>query len=240
MGCGEVIELAKQLASYIIKSMDDKASGKGQEKRRDAERSRKAILSAAEAQFAERGFDAVSLGQIAAAAGLSRGTPSYFFGSKEQLYQEVLEQAFSDREEATRNACRPLVTWASANDSGSLRAPMSQAVEGYIEFLRLRPSFLKLIQREELAGGARLRSVPRESKAIKEAFEAVLSVADKRRLKAFSVADAVLVFVSLTFSPLTQRSTFMASLERDLGEPKVRRAHVRLTVDQLLHLTGLN
>lgn len=220
--------------------MDDKASGKGQEKRRDAERSRKAILSAAEAQFAERGFDAVSLGQIAAAAGLSRGTPSYFFGSKEQLYQAVLEQAFSDREEATRNACRPLVAWASANDSASLQDPMSQAVEGYIEFLRLRPSFLKLIQREELAGGARLRDVPRESRAIEEAFEAVLSVADKRGLKAFSVADAVLVFVSLTFSPLTQRSTFMASLERDLDEPKVRRAHVRLTVDQLLHLIGLN
>jgi TetR/AcrR family transcriptional regulator len=220
--------------------MDDRASGKGQEKRRDAERSRKAILSAAEAQFAERGFDAVSLGQIAAAAGLSRGTPSYFFGSKEQLYQAVLEQAFSDREEATRNACRPLVAWASANDSASLQAPMSQAVEGYIEFLRLRPSFLKLIQREELAGGARLRGVPRESRAIEEAFEMVLSVADKRGLKAFSVADAVLVFISLTFSPLTQRSTFMASLERDLDESKVRRAHVRLTVDQLLHLTGLN
>jgi len=220
--------------------MDDEASGKGQEKRRDAERSRKAILSAAEAQFAERGFDAVSLGQVAAAAGLSRGTPSYFFGSKEQLYQAVLEQAFSDREEATRNACRPLVAWASANDTASLRAPMRQAVEGYIEFLLLRPSFLKLIQREELAGGARLRGVPRESRAIEEAFEAVLSAAERRGLKAFSVADAVLVFVSLTFSPLTQRSTFMASLERDLGEPKVRRAHVRLTVDQLLHLTGLN
>jgi TetR/AcrR family transcriptional regulator len=240
MGCGEVIELAKQSASYIIESMDDEASGKGQEKRRDAERSRKAILSAAEAQFAERGFDAVSLGQVAAAAGLSRGTPSYFFGSKEQLYQAVLEQAFSDREEATRNACRPLVAWASANDTASLRAPMRQAVEGYIEFLLLRPSFLKLIQREELAGGARLRGVPRESRAIEEAFEAVLSAAERRGLKAFSVADAVLVFVSLTFSPLTQRSTFMASLERDLGEPKVRRAHVRLTVDQLLHLTGLN
>jgi TetR/AcrR family transcriptional regulator len=220
--------------------MNDKASGDGQEKRRDAERSRKAILGAAEKQFAERGFDAVSLGQIAAAASLSRGTPSYFFGSKEQLYQAVLEQAFGDREEATRNACRPLVAWASSGGGASLRTPMSEAVEGYIEFLRRRPSFLRLIQREELAGGTRLRSVPRESRAIEEAFEAVLSVAGERGSKAFSVADAVLVFVSLTFSPLTQRSTFMASLERDLNEPKVRRAHVRLTVDQLLHLTGLN
>jgi AcrR family transcriptional regulator len=240
MGCAEIIELAKQSASYIIESMDGRASGEGREKRRDAERSRKAILSAAEAQFAERGFDAVSLGQIAAAAGLSRGTPSYFFGSKERLYQAVLEQAFGDREEATRNACRPLVAWAGSDGSASLKGPMSEAVEGYLEFLLRRPSFLKLIQREELAGGTRLRSVPRESRAIEEAFETVLSVAIKRKSKAFSVADAVLVFVSLTFSPLTQRSTFMASLELDLSEPKTRRAHVRLVVAQLLHLTGLS
>jgi len=220
--------------------MNDKAGGDSQERRRDAERSRQAILGAAEEQFAERGFDGVSLGQVATAAGLSRGTPSYFFGSKEKLYQAVLEQAFSDREEATREACRPLVEWASGGGEASLRKPMTKAVEGYIEFLLRHPSFLKLIQREELAGGSRLRSVARESKAIEEAFAAVQSVAAERESKAFSVADAVLVFVSLTFSPLTQRATFMASLERDLSEPKARRAHVRLSVDQLLHLTGLN
>jgi len=220
--------------------MSDSTTREDQEKRRDAERSRTAILGAAEAQFAERGFDAVSLGQIAAAAGLSRGAPSYFFGSKERLYQAALEQAFGDREEATRDACRPLVGWASTGGSASLRGPMSEAVEGYLEFLLRRPSFLKLIQREELAGGTRLRGVPRESRAIEEAFEAVLSVAIKREAKGFSVADAVLVFVSLTFSPLTQRSTFMASLELDLSEPETRRAHVRLVVDQLLHLTGLS
>jgi len=218
--------------------MNDKAGGHSKERRRDAERSRQAILEAAEEQFAERGFDAVSLGQVGAAAGLSRGTPSYFFGSKEQLYQAVLERVFSDREEATREACRPLVAWAQAGGEASLRAPMSEAVGGYIEFLLRRPSFLRLIQREELAGGARLRSVPRESRAIEHAFEEVLSVASKRESKAFSVADAVLVSVSLTFSPLTQRTTFMASLERDLGDPKLRRAHIELTVDQLLHLTG--
>jgi AcrR family transcriptional regulator len=220
--------------------MSDKTGVDSQEKRRDAERSRQAILAAAEEQFAERGFHGVSLGQVAAAAGLSRGTPSYFFGSKEQLYLAVLEQTFRDREEATREACMPLVAWASNGGGASLRKPMTKAVEGYMEFLLQHPSFLKLIQREELAGGFRLRDVPRESKAIEEAFEAVQSVAAERKSKAFSAADAVLVFVSLTFSPLAQRSTFMASLERDLSEPKTRRAHVRLTVDLLLHLTGLS
>ena len=39
---------------------------------RDAERSRQAILAAAESAFAEHGFDGVSLARIAEHAGLSR------------------------------------------------------------------------------------------------------------------------------------------------------------------------
>ena len=214
------------------------ATDPGRTQVRDAARSRKLILEAAESLFAERGFDSVSLGEIAAAAGLSRGTPSYFFGSKSQLYQAVLEQVFEDREDVTRRACRPLVDWAQSEGPHPIQRPLAKAVEGYLEFLLQRPSFLKLIQREELAGAARLRRVPRESKAIEHAFASVRKVANKRGLKAFAVDDAVLVFVSLTFSPLAQRSTFMASLERDLSDPKIRRRHVRLVVDQLLRVVG--
>jgi AcrR family transcriptional regulator len=59
---------------------------------RDAERTRRRILDAAEELFARQGFDAASLAAIGEAAGVSRGTPSYFFGSKEELYQAVLER----------------------------------------------------------------------------------------------------------------------------------------------------
>ena len=51
------------------------------EKERNATRSRAAILDAAERLFAERGYDATSLTEVGAAAGVSRGTPGYFFGS---------------------------------------------------------------------------------------------------------------------------------------------------------------
>jgi len=218
--------------------MSGKKSARSPDRIRDADRSREAILKAAENLFAEQGFDAVSLGQIAAAAGLSRGTPSYFFGSKEHLYRAVLERAFREREEATRRACRPLVTWADSEAGTSLRSALTEAVEGYLDFLLRHPEFLKLIQREELAGAARLKEVPRESKAIEEAFGTVRAVAAKRDLKPFTVVDAVLVFVSLTFSPLTQRVTFMASLGRDLNDAKERRQHVRLAVDQILQVLG--
>lgn len=204
-------------------------------KLRDADRSRAAILDAAEQLFAERGFEGTSLGEIGAAAGVSRATPSYFFGSKEKLYTRVLERVFAEREAATRQAFEPLLVWVR-DGTGSLRAALGQAVEGYTAFLRDRPAFVRLVQREELSGGHRLRATPRESRAIADAFEAVRRIARKRGLRSFRVDDAVLLFVSLTFSPLTQRSTFMTALRRDLDDPATRRRHVALVVDQLLHV----
>lgn len=216
--------------------MPNRSGAVPEKKARDAARSREKILSVAEKLFAEHGFDGVSLGQIASAAGLSRGAPSYFFGSKIGLYQGVLERVFRDREDAAQRACRPLVTWAATDPAPSLRDALAEAVTGYVDFLLRRPTFLKLILREELAGATRLRDVHRESKAIEEAFVAVRSVGGKRGLRPFDVQDAVFLFVSLTFFPLAHGRTFMASLSRDLTDPTIRASQCELAVEQLLRL----
>ena len=64
---------------------------------RDADRSRGAILDAAERLFAEQGFDATSLTQVGGAAGVSRGTPGYFFRSKAELYRAVLDRSLAGK-----------------------------------------------------------------------------------------------------------------------------------------------
>jgi Tetracyclin repressor-like, C-terminal domain len=147
---------------------------------------------------------------------------------------------FADRETAARDACAPLHRWAEGGASGSpaLARALREAVEGYLEFLLARPSFVALLLREELEGGSRLSVVQRDSVAIEEAFAAVRSAAKERGLERFDTRQAVLVFVSLTFSPVAQRATFMAALEVDLADPAARRRHVKLVVDQLLRLTG--
>jgi TetR/AcrR family transcriptional regulator len=205
---------------------------------RDADRSRRAILDAAETLFAQRGFEAVSLQEIGDAAGLSRGTPNYFFGCKQDLYVAVLERVFADREDATIRAFAPVRAWCESAQPGSLREPFTRAIESYMSFLLARPAFVRLIVREELRGGEGLRLAQREATAMREALAAVRAVARKRSLHCFDVDDAVLVLVSLTFSPLSQQSTFMAALARDLRDAAARRQHVRLVVQQMLHLLG--
>jgi AcrR family transcriptional regulator len=205
---------------------------------RDADRSRSAILDAAERLFAEDGFEAVSLQQIGDAAGRSRGTPSYFFGSKQDLYVAVLERVFADREEATTRAFAPVRAWCESARAGSLREPLTRAIESYMSFLLARPAFVKLIVREELRGGEGLSLAQRKASAMREALAAVRALAHERSLRCFDVDDAVLVLVSLTFSPLSQQSTFMVALARDLRDGAVRRRHVSLLVEQMLHLIG--
>ena len=208
----------------------------GAPKTRDAARTRAAILDAAEHVFADRGFDAASLNDIASQADVSRATPSYFFGSKEGLYVAVLERVFSERQQAARSAFEPLEAWARGEASTSLRAALERAADGYMAFLLERPSFVRLLQHEDLAGGNHLAMTRRERNAMSQGFEALRKVAKQRGLKQFRVDDALLLFISLTFSPLTQGSTFMAVLGRDLSEPRTRQRHVALVADQLLHL----
>jgi hypothetical protein len=151
----------------------------------------------------------------------------------------VLERGFALRERATREAFLPLVEWArDPEPEETLREAMRTAIQGYMDFLLDRPAFLKLVLREELDGARRLTEVRRESQAIEEAFRAVRRVAAARELASFRVGDAVLVFVSLTFSPLTQLETFMAAIGRDLDNLRTRREHAEMVADQLLHLLG--
>jgi len=203
---------------------------------RDAQRSRAAILDAAETLFAEHGFEGASLAQIATYTGLSRATPSYFFANKENLYVAVLERPFAEREVSTREAFSPLIAWAEEDTGGSLRSALTAAVDGYLGFLQRRPAFARLIQREQLDGGRRLLAVRRQSRAMADAFSSLRTVARMRGLRSFERDDAVLVCVSLTYSPLTQSATFLTALGRDLDDPRTRCRHVALVVDQLLAL----
>ena len=69
---------------------------KARERVRDAERTRELILDAAERLFAEKGYEESSLADVGSAAGVSRATPGYFFGSKAELHRAVIERCFAD------------------------------------------------------------------------------------------------------------------------------------------------
>ena len=78
-------------------------------RRKDARPSE--IIAAALASFAERGFAATRLDDIAARAGVTRGTLYLYFSSKEELFKAVVRQfllpIFARREEMLAAATEP-------------------------------------------------------------------------------------------------------------------------------------
>jgi AcrR family transcriptional regulator len=70
--------------------------------RLDAAERRAQILDAANSLFAERGYDAVSVGDIAQAAGVTRGLVHHYFGGRKEVYVGLLEWLGAVREEQLR------------------------------------------------------------------------------------------------------------------------------------------
>jgi AcrR family transcriptional regulator len=214
---------------------EERAAPTAPERIRDAERSRDAILDAATRLFATHGYDGASMAEIGAAAGLSRGAPGYFFGSKRSLYGAVLETVFGSRQEATEQAFAPVRAWCQREAPlQRLPAALSAAAAGYIRFLQEHPEFVALIMREELDDGRRLSGSSRSSTAMHDAFGALRSAGAARGLRPFHVHEAVLLFVSLTFAPLSYRHTLLRAVGLEVTSERGRRKQARLAASQLM------
>ena len=77
------------------------------------------IVAAALASFAERGYAATKLEDVAAAAGISKGTIYLYFPTKEDLFRAVVRQAVLPNLEAAEPQF--------ASHTGSCRRPAARA-----------------------------------------------------------------------------------------------------------------
>ena len=110
---------------------------------------RDAILTPPRRFFAAHGYDGTSLQQIGEAAALSRGTPGYFFKTKERLYHAVIQRLLVQARVALAPAYGRL-----ENDGNGLDSLVYDLVEAHFRFLVSKPAFVCLLQREALGGGA--------------------------------------------------------------------------------------
>lgn len=121
--------------------------------RRRGERTRAAILDHAERIFAERGFDATTLGEIASAAGIRAPSLYEYFDSKERLYDAMLERA-----------CEPLfaILDGYARQTTGPADPRPNLLGKVLEAFRERPHLPRLMHQEALLGGPHLQRILQE------------------------------------------------------------------------------
>ncbi len=191
--------------------------------------SRDAILDAAERLFAERGYDATSLTEVGAAAGVSRGTPGYFFGSKAELYRAVLERAFTEVREAVRaGRARALAS------SQAPEAILAGAVSDYFDFLAARPNFIRLIEREALSGAMQLEGAGHLS-AGQEALAAISAELGLDDAESGDAAQLLLSIIALCWFPLIHARTVAPAVGVELQTLEDLERRKRHVVDLVLH-----
>ena len=102
-------------------------------------KTRAEIVAAAERHFAERGFEAARLEDIAADVGIRRAAIFYHFGDKDELYAAVLD--------AVLDGARTVLP-----SGGSVAERLEASLLGWIDYVARRPTVARLILRE--AAGA--------------------------------------------------------------------------------------
>jgi TetR/AcrR family transcriptional regulator len=202
-------------------------------------------LKAAEQMFAERGFRGTTLGAIARSAGLSRATPSYFFGSKDALYREVLESLYEAREHALEEAFAPVRAWASAagppeSERRSLADALAASVAGYFAFFDARPSFARLVDWEALEGAGRLGETGGRSVAVSTSLRSLHAVHAERGLRDFDPVLVSVALVSMCFLPVAHAATFQTTSGIDTSDRRFRAVYQAEVVSAVLHLVGAN
>ena len=93
------------------------------------------IVAAAERHFAERGFEATRLDDVAVDVGIRRAAIFYHFGDKQELYGAVLD-------EILKGAAAVLPT------HGSTAERLEAALTGWVDYVAERPNVARLILRE--------------------------------------------------------------------------------------------
>lgn len=106
----------------VVKRGSEVVTRRTQSERRAATRG--ALVAAARALFADRGFAGVSREEIVERAGVTRGAMYHYFNSKEDLFRAVYE-------EVERDLCEAIATTAMAADD-----PVEQLRLGSVAFLR--------------------------------------------------------------------------------------------------------
>ena len=201
-------------------------------KNRDAERTKQNFIHAAEALFAERGFDGATLDMLAARAGANKALVSYYFGSKEGLYDAVIAAVTADIVEQVLG---------DINEKDEPVARFRRYIMALAAAFASRPSFPAILMREYISGDVQLREEPfRQVLQFYRITESIYQAG--RRAKIFRKLDPHQLHLSVV-APLVHfvltirlRQSAFSRYDVGLSDPAVEefaRHHAALLIDGL-------
>lgn len=191
---------------------------------RDADRTRQAILAAAEEEFADKGLAGARVDAIAEQSGANKRMLYYYFGSKENLYVAVLERAYGAMRQAERE-----LNLLELEPLDAIR----KLVEFKFDYYREHPRLIRLLAGENMQD-ARFLKHSRQLRdmhgSLGNILKAVLAAGQKKRLIKPGI-DPLQLYISiagLSYFYFANAATLSTAFGRDFtagNELKERRAH---------------
>ena len=136
-------------------------------KERNSQKSKIAILQAAENEFAQKGFWGARVDEIAKQSGLNKRMIYAYFNDKEGLYKQVLLQSYAKMEELENKLI--------VKNLEGLQL-IENIISSYFEFLYSNPNFVSILMWENLDKGNHLKNIENstiERKSIKYFINAI-------------------------------------------------------------------
>ena len=119
----------------------------------NAKGTQEAILNAAEAVFAEHGFDGARLDMIAQTSGYNKSLIGQYFGDKLGLYTEVNRRIDKDMSDIETHVLTPLLADETiASDARRFRVFLETALGGLFDYLLEHPHVMRIILWEQAEG----------------------------------------------------------------------------------------
>lgn len=197
---------------------------------REGEQTRRDIIEAAKAEFADKGLSGARVDEIAARTRTTKPMIYYHFGSKEQLYAAVMEEAYGGMRDVEQGLQLDHLPPAEA---------MRRLVEVTFDYHATHPDWVRLVSVENIHGARHIAG----SAAIAQRNAVVIGIV--RKLLERGEQEGVfragvdpinlhLLISSLCFYRVSNRHTWGALFGRDLQAPEHEATQRRMTVDAVL------
>jgi AcrR family transcriptional regulator len=199
-------------------------------RQRDPERTKRAILEAATAEFVAHGFAGASVNEIAARAQVNKRMLYHYYGKKDDLYLAVLERIYK--------GIRSAETQLRLGD-----LPPRQAIEKLVlftwQYFLDHPEFLSLLNTENMLQARHLRRSSRISDLHSPLIGMITDVLARGAAEGIfrKGVDPVQLYISIAslgFFYLSNRHTLSTIFKRDLQDETMLKERGQHIVEVIL------
>jgi TetR/AcrR family transcriptional regulator len=207
------------------------ANSKHSAHRRNPDRTREAILLAAQREFASKGLSGGRVDEIARRAGANKRMIYHYFGNKDGLYLAALERVYED----LRGTEKTLDLAHLAPE-----AAIRRLVEFTFDYSRAHPELISLINNENLHRARHLRK-SKKVRGLHSPFVALIDDILRRGVAAgvfrrgLDPVELYITIAAVGYFYLSNNPTLSAIFGRDLGSAAACRKRKRHNVDVILN-----